>query len=224
MSRRHDEQTIAIAGVFQAASLVDQIATRGMVAQNNFETCLYSIFMTQPEVTEDIYGGVDDLPFNLNLGLKNLQDLVDRKQTDDNRNITNYALSMIHLERKLSSNPEMLNHIGKRINQILEQARYFDNENSDPLQNPAALTHPSVVANLASLYQETISTFKFRIQVGGDPRLLQNNENAAKIRTLLLAGIRSAMLWRQVGGKRWHLLFFRSRIRPSLRKINQQSR
>jgi len=77
----------------------------------------------------------------------------------------------------------------------------------------------SVVANLAGLYQETLSTFKFRIQVGGDPRLLQNTENAAKIRALLLAGIRAAMLWRQVGGRRWHLLFFRSRLRPSLKKL-----
>lgn len=221
MSRRHDEQTIALAAAFQAAALVDQIATRGMVAQNNFETCIYSLFVTNPNITEDIYGGVHDLPFNLNLGLRNLQDLVDRKP-DQNKNITNYALSMVHLERKLSNNSEMLNHLGKRIDQILEQARYFDSESNDPLENPSALTHPSVIASLAGLYQETISTFQFRIQVGGDPRLLQNNENAAKIRALLLAGIRAAMLWRQVGGKRWHLLFFRSRIRPSLKKINQQ--
>ncbi|MFC6673156.1 DUF489 family protein [Marinobacterium aestuariivivens] len=61
-------------------------------------------------------------------------------------------------------------------------------------------THSSIVANIASLYQETISTFSFRINVGGDPRHLQNAENAAKIRALLLAGIRAAMLWRQVGG------------------------
>lgn len=221
MSRRHDEQTIALAGLFQAASLVDQIATRGMVAQNSFESSIYSLFVTQPENTEAIFGGVDELPHNLSLGLRNLQDLVERSKAEQNRNVTNYALSMIHLERKLSTNPDMLRHLGSRIDQIREQARFFDEDyNGDPMDNPSVLAHPNVVANLASLYQETLSTFKFRIQVGGDPRLLQNSENAAKIRALLLAGIRAAMLWRQVGGRRWQLLFFRSRIRPSLKKLS----
>ncbi|MBY4677869.1 high frequency lysogenization protein HflD [Marinobacterium arenosum] len=221
MSRQHDEQTIALAALFQSAALVDQIATRGMVAQNNFESSIYSVFVTNPKQTEDIFGGTHDLPYNLSLGLRNLQDLVERSKAEQNRNVTNYALSMIHLERKLSANSEMMKHIGNRLNQIREQARYFNSEGGDPMDNPSALAHPSVVANLASLYQETLSTFKFRIQVGGDPRLLQNSENAAKIRALLLAGIRAAMLWRQVGGKRWHLLFFRSRLRPSLKKIKQ---
>ncbi|MCV6587789.1 MAG: high frequency lysogenization protein HflD [Marinobacterium sp.] len=221
MSRRHDEQTIALAALFQAAALVDQIATRGMVAQNNFESSIYSLFVTNPGSTEEIYGGASELPYNLSLGLRNLQDLVDRSKAEQNRNVTNYALSMIHLERKLSSDPKMLRHLGGRIDQVREQARFFDEDyNGDPMDSPSVLAHPNVVANLASLYQETLSTFKFRIQVGGDPRLLQNSENAAKIRALLLAGIRAAMLWRQVGGRRWHLLFFRSRIRPSLKKLN----
>jgi len=33
-----------------------------------------------------------------------------------------------------------------------------------------------------------------------------------KIRALLLAGIRSAMLWRQCGGSRWRFIFFRRKI------------
>jgi len=35
---------------------------------------------------------------------------------------------------------------------------------------------------------------------------------ANKIRTLLLAGIRAAVLWRQMGGNRWQLLFSRKDI------------
>ena len=123
------------------------------------------------------------------------------------------------LEKKLSKNNQMLNLVGERIDSIREKARYFTPEAQNPMDNPASFTHSSVIANLESLYQDSISTFSFRIQVGGDPRHLQNAENAAKIRALLLSGIRAAMLWRQVGGKRWHLLFFRSRLRPSLKKI-----
>ncbi len=219
MSRAHDEQAIALAAMFQAATLVDQIANRGMVPQNNFETSIYSLFVTKPESTEDIYGGPHDLPFNLSMGLKSLKDLVDKKHETKNNNITNYVLSMIMLEKKLSKNNQMLNLVGERIDSIREKARYFTPEAQNPMDNPASFTHSSVIANLESLYQDSISTFSFRIQVGGDPRHLQNAENAAKIRALLLSGIRAAMLWRQVGGKRWHLLFFRSRLRPSLKKI-----
>lgn len=219
MSRKHDEQTIALAGLFQAASLVEQIATRGMIPQNALEASLCSLFVTNPENTEEIYGGVHELPYNLQLGLRNVQDLVEKKRSEHNRDVVRYALSMMHLERKLSANKEMMAAVGNRLDQIKEQARYFSPDEQDPMNNPSTFCHPSVISNLASLYQETISTFSFRIQVGGEPRHLQNAENAAKIRGLLLAGIRSAMLWRQVGGKRWHLFFFKSRVRPSLNKI-----
>jgi high frequency lysogenization protein len=47
--------------------------------------------------------------------------------------------------------------------------------------------------------------------VSGEPVYLQNRDNVNKIRALLLSGIRAATLWRQTGGKRRQLLFFRSR-------------
>jgi len=219
VTRLHDEQAIALAGVFQAAALVEQIATRGMVSQNNLDASLFSIMQINADSTEEVYGGVRDLPYNLSIGLKNLQDLVEKPRAEHNRDVIRYALSVMHLERKLSADPEMLKTIGQRLKQVTEQARYFNPEDADSLSNPSTFAHPSVVANLASLYQDTISTFSFRIQVTGDPRHLQNRENAAKIRALLLAGIRSAMLWRQKGGKRWHLMFFKSRLRPTLKKL-----
>lgn len=221
MSRAHDEQAIALAAMFQAASLVDQIANRGMVTQNSLETSIYSLFVTNPNLTEDVFGGVNEVICNLSTGLKALSDVVEKKKDIKNNNVTNYVLSMIMLEQKLSKNNVMLNTVGERIDSIKEKVTYFNPEIESPLNNPTAYTHPSIIANIASLYQDTISTFSFRIQVSGDPRHLQNSENAARIRALLLAGIRAAMLWRQVGGKRWHLLFFRSRLRPSLRNLNR---
>jgi len=219
MSRIHDEQTLGLAGLFQAAALVEQIATRGMVAQDSLETSINSIMQLQPSSTEEIYGGVDDLPFNLHLGLQNLKDLIDKPRVEHNKDVIRYALSMMHLERKLSGDPEMLNKVAQRLEQVTEQARYFNASDPDCEPSASSYCHPNVIANIASLYQDTISSFSFRIQVTGDPRHLQNGENAAKIRALLLAGIRSAMLWRQKGGKRWHLLFFKSRMRPSIKKI-----
>jgi len=219
MSRLNDEQAIALAGLFQAAGLVEQIATRGMVPQNSFETSIYSLFVTNPENTEQIFGGIDDLAYNLAPGFRNLQELLDKSRSEQNQDVIRYGLSLMHLEKKLSKRPDLLQTIGSRIDQVSQQARYFGDGSEESLETPAVYTHPSVIANLASLYQDTLSTFNFRIQVTGEPRHLQNAENAAKIRALLLAGVRAAMLWRQVGGKRWQLLFFKSRLRPSIKKI-----
>lgn len=219
MSRVHDEQTLGLAGIFQAAALVEQIATRGMVSQNSLETSIYSIMQMSPACSEDIFGGTEDLPYNLHLGLQNIKDLVDKPRSEHNKDVIRYVLSMVHLERKLSGDPEMMASVGQRLDHVAEQARYFNPSDAETELTPSNYCHPNVIANIANLYQETISSFSFRIQVTGDPRHLQNSENAAKIRALLLAGIRSAMLWRQKGGKRWHLLFFKSRLRPSLKKI-----
>ncbi|WP_432473824.1 high frequency lysogenization protein HflD [Amphritea sp. HPY] len=219
MSRVNDEQAIALAGLFQAAGLVEQIATRGMVPQNSFETSIYSLFVTDPGNTEQIFGGVDELPYNLGPGFRSLQELLDKSRNEQNQDVIRYGLSLMHLEKKLSKRPDLLQTIGSRIDQVSQQARYFGDGSEESLETPAVYTHPSVIANLASLYQDTLSTFNFRIQVTGEPRHLQNAENAAKIRALLLAGVRAAMLWRQVGGKRWQLLFFKSRLRPSIKKI-----
>ncbi len=45
--------------------------------------------------------------------------------------------------------------------------------------------------------------------VKGEEKFLSQTNNANKIRALLLSGIRSAVLWRQVGGNRWQLLLKR---------------
>ncbi len=225
MSRQHDEQTIALAGMFQAASLVDQIAQRGMVAQNSYETCIASLFVTNPKLTEDVYGGVSEVPYGLGLGLRHLQDMVDKNESAQNKQIIQYVLGMMMLERQLDKHPDVMAKVGEGIDAVAAKARYFNHsdehadETSAAALEPVAYTHRNVIAALDNLYQETISHFSFRIQVGGDPRHLQNSENAARIRALLLAGIRAALLWRQVGGKRWHMLFFRSRLKPSLRRI-----
>jgi high frequency lysogenization protein len=45
---------------------------------------------------------------------------------------------------------------------------------------------------------------------------------ADKIRTCLLAGIRSAMLWKQCGGRRWKFLLFRKKTVVEVERLLQQ--
>ncbi|MCW8885398.1 MAG: lysogenization regulator HflD [Motiliproteus sp.] len=225
MSRSYNEQAIALAGVFQAAALVDQIAKRGLIPQNSFEASVNSIFATSPKVTEDVFGGVREIPYSLNMGLKNLVDLAEKKE--QSKDVTRYALSMLHLESRLSKHPEMLDELSKGLDKIRDQARYFEETANGDLSNEDLETygnnfcHSNVVAAIASLYQDTISTFSFRIQVTGEPRHLQNSDNANKVRALLMAGIRAAILWKQVGGRRWQLLLFRARVGKAAKNILQ---
>ena len=220
MSRHQDEQAIAVAAMFQAASLVDQIANKGMISQSSFETSINSLFEMNPDNTEAVFGGQNFLPHNLGLGLRTLIDIVDKRRNDNSNHITNYVLAMIMLQQKLAKNDKMLSLMSQRLENLSDKAlKYYANESIDSQPPSANYTHTNVIAGLDGLYQDTISTFSFRIKVQGDPRHLQNKENAAKVRALLLAGIRAAILWRQVGGRRWHLLFFKSRIRQSVQKI-----
>lgn len=216
------EQTMALAGIFQAATLVDHIARQGLVSQDALEASIASLFVTNPKATEDVYGGRQQLRFNLSTGLKTLQRSLDKSGNPMTPHITRYALSMIALERKLAKNPKFLTVIGERLEGLEKKAEFFTASNQDEGQadNPSRFTHGAIIAGLDQLYQDTISQFSFRIQVQGDPRQLQNTENAARIRALLLAGIRSAMLWKQVGGHRWHFLFLRARLREPLKRLN----
>lgn len=234
MSRAQDEQAIALAGVFQAAKLVDQIAKRGLIPQNSFEASINSIFIMDPKATEDVYGGARDLPYNLDVGLKYMLEMAEKK-SDRDKDIMRYALSLLHLENRLRKYPQMLGKISNGLDRIQNQADYFrqtaagsgvqtdEPQVSEVTQELADIgsryAHPTVIGAIADLYQETLSSFSFRIQVTGEPRHLQNNDNANKIRALLMAGVRAAILWRQVGGRRWQLLFFRARVGKSVQSI-----
>lgn len=207
MSRSLEEQTLALAGVFQAAALVQQIAHRGQCAQSTFETCIGSLFIDNPPDTLSVYGELRDL----REGLAVLSSLLQKQEGQQDIEILRYALNLVHLESRLRKHKDMLQIIGSRIDQARHTADHF------------GYNHMNLVNNLASVYTDTISTFRLRIQVTGDPNQLRVEENAARIRALLLAGIRSAVLWRQIGGRRWHLVFYRKRVVEMARRLSEQA-
>lgn len=85
-----------------------------------------------------------------------------------------------------------------------------------------SLTHENVLANLGNLYLQTVSKLQPRIMINGVPDHLSRPEVADKIRTCLLAGIRSAMLWKQCGGRRWKFLLFRKKTVVEVERLLQQ--
>lgn len=195
------EQLIALGGVFEAAFLVDQVARTGQISESALSCMLGSLMVRDPKTTLDVYGG-DDV--NLRNGYRALLSALERDPGTLQREPLRYALALLGLERKLAKRDDMLQVIGKRLDQIQQQVQHF------------GLVHENVIAASGGLYQDTLSTFRQRIQVHGDMRNLQQPNNAAKIRALLLAGIRSARLWRQLGGHRWQLVLSRRKLLKDL--------
>ncbi len=196
MTHTFSETILALAGIIQATKLVQEIASHGTVDQANFEVCIHSLFETNPRDTASVYGGVE----GVRPGLIVLTEQLGEQQHKRDMEITKYVISVMHLEKKLSKRPDMLKTIGQGIDKAREQAGHF------------SMTHENVIANLADLYVNTISTLQPRIIVNGEHGYLTDPDNANKIRALLLAAIRSAVLWRQCGGNRLQLLLNRKKI------------
>jgi len=81
------------------------------------------------------------------------------------------------------------------------------------------LVHENVLANLGDIYLQTVSKLQPRIMVNGVPDYLSRVDVANKIRACLLAGIRSAMLWKQCGGRRWKFLLFRKKTQLEVARL-----
>lgn len=196
------DQTLALAGIYQAASLVKQIANEGKANNAQVESSLETLFRFDANSVEEVYGSIAGVSH----GVRMLQQqLSDRSSRDIE--ITKYVISLIMLERKLSANSSMLDEINKRLNEIKDQFDFF------------SLSHENTYAKLGHLYKETISTLGPKIIVSGTQPHLSNETNANKVRALLLAGIRSTVLWHQCGGSRWQFLFGRKAYLNECEKI-----
>ncbi len=188
------DRILALAGIFQTAYLTDQIAHNGIADASAMDASIYSLFQIDAESVSAVYGGAE----NIRIGLQKLDQEMESINLQGSE-IARYVLTLMHLEQKLSKNPAMLKQIADAISLATERLDHFP------------MLHSNIIALLADVYASTISTLHPRIMVNGEPAHLQNTDNANKIRTLLLAGIRSAMLWRQCGGSRIKLLINRKK-------------
>lgn len=207
MSNRFSDQTIALAGVIQAAILVDKLARKGLIDADELSTAVGSIMNDNPASVIDVFGGVP----NLRVGLTGLRAVLEQNSTGVTKDVLRYAMSLLHLEAKLRKQPDLLQKLDQLLARSKDQANYFESN-----------THDAVIGSLGTAYSESISKLDFRIQVMGNPTLLQDERIASRIRTLLLFGIRSAVLWQQKGGKRWHFLWYRRRLQRTAKEIQTQ--
>lgn len=187
-------QVMALAAMCQITKAVQKVAQTGSITDYEMQQLLSGILVTNPDTPSDVFRDMD-----LRQGY---QLVVEQLESGQNKSIelVKYVGGLIQLERALNANPKALNELGSRINSIDARLAHL------------SISDDAIIASLADIYADVISPLGQRIQVFGKPALLQQKSVQHRIRALLLAGIRAAVLWRQVGGKRRHFFFGKGKI------------
>jgi|TARA_B100000315_G_scaffold182587_1_gene171491 high frequency lysogenization protein len=204
---RWEYQIIALAAVAQCAALAHKLALRGSAPQLELIACINPLLVLNPDSFEEVYPSVADL----SLGLRSLQDIFSNSKLRENAELIRYTLGMLSLRNRLARNDAMEKSLGERL-QHIQPLREVDSAALGETDSDELYQQDEIFQQLASLYRDTISTLSYRIHVQGRVENLKNENVANRVRSVLLAGIRSAVLWYQLGGRRWRLLFYRQRI------------
>jgi high frequency lysogenization protein len=187
----NEERVLALAGLFQACSLAQQLANDGRCDEIAMQAGVASIFRIDAPSVVAVYGGVS----GVRLGLRNLVAQLD--ESDRDMSVTRMVVTVMRLERSLAGRPELLEKLQQGIQAAQRQVEHFGQDSSQ------------VSGRLAELYASTLSTLRPRVMVSGNPQQLQQPAVVETVRANLLAAVRSAVLWRQVGGRQWQLLVYR---------------
>lgn len=190
------DETLALAGVAQAVYLVQQIARRGQADEAALAASLNSVFAIDADTAPAVFGGAKGVELGLRQVLRQLGggSGLDPEQAS-------YASTLLVLERKFMADTE-------RVETMQRGLRRLQPDSLDGL----AVLDDALVGGLSALYRENISSLTPRVMVNGEPVHLRSARNTDRVRALLLAGLRSAVLWRQCGGSRWRLFMQRRRL------------
>ena len=192
MSFSVDDRVLALAGIAQALQQVRRIAETGHSEAAVVRTAVDSVFRIDAETPQAIYGS----PANVAPGLRLLHNYFRNQGQDDA--LPRLALAVLQLERRFVREHAVVDKVSHGIERAQRQATELGDS-----------AHPDVLAALGGLYADTISNLKPRVMVQGNPHYLGQAGVVAEIRALLLAAVRSAVLWRQTGGQYWDFLFSR---------------
>lgn len=186
-----DDRVLALGALLVALSQVRRIAETGQSDTATLQRALDSVFRLDAADTAAAVGGVDAV----RPGLRLLRDYL--AGTNKDEALGKLAMAVMQLERRFVADAAMTERVRTGLRAL-----------QGPVERLGS-PHHDVVAGLASLYADTISHLRPRVMVQGNPHYLGQAGVVAEIRALLLAALRAAVLWRQMGGRLWDFLFRR---------------
>ena len=189
------DRALALAGLLQAVKAVQRIANEGTAEDAVITPSLASVFRLDADSPEAVFGSAQLLEPGLRALIAHLEGGEGRDAA-----ASRMAVTVLHVERKLIGQSAMLARLREGLSEAQRQREHL------------GISHPTVIGRLAEIYASTVSTLSPRVLVQGNPTQLAQAEVVASIRSLLLAAIRAAVLWRQLGGSYWDLLLRRRAI------------
>ncbi|HYW93909.1 MAG TPA: high frequency lysogenization protein HflD [Gammaproteobacteria bacterium] len=201
------ERTLAFAGIFQSAVLVDDVAFARRTDGDAVEASLASVLQIDAPSVSEVYGG----PGRVQVGLRGLASYLLQRADPTRSPVPYYVAALVQVERRLRRSRKLVRRLADGVRASASQAEYF------------GASHENVLASLADLYRRTAGEVGPRIMVRGDPAQLENPHNANLVRALLLAGLRSTWMWRQCGGNRLGLLLGRRGMVREARQLAEQA-
>ncbi len=189
-----DRQTLALAGVFQSAALAQTVANTGVVDEKPMTASIGSIYAIDADSVSEVFGGIG----GLRVGLEALIENLDGDRPDPE--LLRYTFNLIALAEKFRNRKDLMIAVREGIDSTAHQVNHLGQ------------THDNVLARLSDIYLHTISTLRPRVMVNGKPLYLQQDRLVTWIRAILLSGVRSGLLWSQVGGGKLKLLFSRKKF------------
>lgn len=208
-------EAIALAALFQCSLQIDRLSQTGYYDEKAVATVIRALLVTKPKTIEDIYN-----PSDLTVGFRQLINSTDKSDTQKvlmSRDITSLAFKIIELAVRVEKNSRVFAKLSDEIDS-LENAVLTEHENF--LEGDAAVVNLQSNFHLfGSLYQSIISPNFPPLIIYGQENILKDTDNQEKIRSLLLAGIRAVLLWRQVGGRRRYFIFRRNKILETAKKF-----
>ena len=184
-----EDRTLAMAGVIQACDLVCQLARTGQCDEQLEQASVQSILVLDAVNSAAIFGGIQ----GVSQGLALLREGAMASASVENVELIRYVMSILHLQNQLYSKTERFAEFGQDVERLSQN-------NKDEL-----------TVACSEVYQTYISGMRPQIIVQGENDYLQREDIPPRVRALLLAAIRSAVLWQQKGGSRFKMLLERSK-------------
>jgi len=195
-----EERTIALAGVLQACQQVQNLARNGAPNESIYTSSLQSVLVLDAVSTPAVFGGLGGVRSGLKLlesGVLNSPEMADLE-------ILRYMMSILQLQNQLYKDQQKFSAFGQAVERL------------------SAFSNDELASACSDAYQTHISVLRPQIIVQGEQEHLQRHDVPEQVRTMLLAAVRSAVLWQQKGGGKFRLVWERTRMRHAAKELLAQ--
>ncbi|MCK0526630.1 DUF489 family protein [Anaerobiospirillum sp. NML120449] len=212
-------ETLALAALFQSAAQIQRVARTGSVDEHTIAPLMRALVITEPDAIEDIYD-----PKRLESGLNQLLTSLYPKEAAQPKNaeLIKIAFSILGLVSNLEKQDMIYSQLDREVDSLRSNVLLMHPDYETEEDN--ILMDYDVIKLYSGIYSNLISPNFPKLIIYGEEHYLRRTELQEMIRALLLSGIRASILWHQVGGKRYSLMFRYKDIIECARNVLNKNR